>query len=968
MTVDHKVLTILKLASALVLAAIAVTAAQDQSSTRQITLTLTEGTAFTATASPDRNWIAIDVLGAIWLVPFNGGDGKRVTPDTIEARHPSWSPDNHAIAFEGYDDGPWHIYTVNIQGARPEAPQAMTSGVFEDREPAWSRDGRRIAFVSDRGGGTTSIWTVTTAERHLEQVTTETSETPTWAPADRELTIATPRGIVSVDGRGRERVLVEAKEDGAGRWPAWNPEGTQLAFVRDGRLVVDTQPIAAASEDVFDARPQFLSAGEILYTADGRIRKRSLASGMTTVVPFSIRVTFPRTTFTRSHRTLEPSEPQVAHGIASPAVSPDGRVVAFSALGDLWIAPANGGSPRRITNSPAVKLDPAWSPDGLKLAYSSDATGRQMLFIVDLATLRTEAPAPQEKGDVTGAAWSPDGDRIAYVVDGHEIATVAARADVRGRFARFMPRAVATVGRPTWSRDSKALSVGSLFPFAVLRPEGLNQLIVHTFEPVGDTSVLLFPDRSAGDREHDGPVWAPDGLHMAFVSGDELWVAPIDLQAVPTGAPIMIANDHPSAPSWEADSRHLVYVTPDGLRRISSFGGEPSVPIDNGLGWSPSQPPGPTVVHAGRVFTGRPGGLLYDVDIVVDHGVIQDIGAHDDTRHVGSVIDASNETVGPGFIDMNASDDVTRSEGAGRLWLSYGVTSVRAVAVDPYLALATREALDNGRRRGPRVFSSGGPIDGWRVWDEGGVSIAPGTDIARILDRAAALGADMLATRTRLPNRDYRRTSEFAHAHGLAVSSAHLMPALTAGLDYLEELPAGAYRDVTSSMGAVGMTVGSRFGLPALIAMARADPGIVRDDRVALVPGGPERLRGFASGTPPGSRFFVRRFQILKDLIDAGGRLVVATDPRVGLQGLTLHAEMQQLVRDGFTAEQALRAATAEAAAALGIDDQVGTVEPGKLADLVFLDGDPLADIRATRQVRRVMRGGRLYTRSDLVR
>src|SRR5262249_36019375 len=156
-----------------------------------------------------------------------------------------------------------------------------------------------------------------------------------------------------------------------------------------------------------------------------------------------------------------------------------------------------------------------------------------------------------------------------------------------------------------------------------------------------------------------------------------------------------------------------------------------------GLGWSPSQPPGRTVIHAGRVFTGRPGGLLYGVDIMVDHGVIQDIGPHDDTRHVGTVIDASNETVGPGFIDMNASDDVARSERAGRLWLSYGVTSVRAAAVDPYLALAQREALDNGRRAGPRVFSSGGAIDGWRVWDSGGVSIGPGSDIERILDRAA---------------------------------------------------------------------------------------------------------------------------------------------------------------------------------------------------------------------------------------
>jgi imidazolonepropionase-like amidohydrolase len=159
--------------------------------------------------------------------------------------------------------------------------------------------------------------------------------------------------------------------------------------------------------------------------------------------------------------------------------------------------------------------------------------------------------------------------------------------------------------------------------------------------------------------------------------------------------------------------------------------------------------------------------------------------------------------------------------------------------------------------------------------------------------------------------------------------------------------------------------------MAALDAMVRSDADLARDDRVALVPGGPDRLRALASTTPqfaPSTRFFFEHAQALKALVDAGGRLVAATDPRVGFQGLTLHAELQQLAGNGFTNEQALRAATSDAAAALGIDDAVGTIAPGKLADLVFLDGDPLADIRATRRVKRVMRGGRLYNVPDLLK
>jgi len=95
---------------------LAIIAAQDFPTTRQITLTLTEGTSMAAAVSPDRRSIAIDLLGALWVVPIRGGAAKRITPDLLEARLPTWSPDSQSIAFQGYDDGAWHIYIVNREG------------------------------------------------------------------------------------------------------------------------------------------------------------------------------------------------------------------------------------------------------------------------------------------------------------------------------------------------------------------------------------------------------------------------------------------------------------------------------------------------------------------------------------------------------------------------------------------------------------------------------------------------------------------------------------------------------------------------------------------------------------------------------------------------------------------------------------------------------------------------------------
>ncbi len=120
-----------------------------------------------AAASPDGRFIAIDLVGAIWILPISGGAATKITPDLFEARQPTWSPDGNTIAFQGYDDGAWHVYTIARSGGEPKA---LTSGVFDDREPAWSHDGSRIAFSSDRVGGITTIWTVNIASREIKRI------------------------------------------------------------------------------------------------------------------------------------------------------------------------------------------------------------------------------------------------------------------------------------------------------------------------------------------------------------------------------------------------------------------------------------------------------------------------------------------------------------------------------------------------------------------------------------------------------------------------------------------------------------------------------------------------------------------------------------------------------------------------------------------------------------------------------
>src|SRR5262252_8153742 len=162
--------------------AVVALAAQDIPMIRDVEVTLTEGTSMAAAPSPDRRWIAIDLLGGIWILPIRGGEAKRLTPETLEARQPTWSPDSESIAFQGYDvDGAWHIYVVPREG-RDAKP--LTSGEFDDREPAWSHDGSRIAFSSDRYGGMTTIWTVMVSTGETHQMSARDGWMPVWLPGD----------------------------------------------------------------------------------------------------------------------------------------------------------------------------------------------------------------------------------------------------------------------------------------------------------------------------------------------------------------------------------------------------------------------------------------------------------------------------------------------------------------------------------------------------------------------------------------------------------------------------------------------------------------------------------------------------------------------------------------------------------------------------------------------------------------
>jgi Tol biopolymer transport system component len=954
-----------------------------------------QGTNIAFALSRDGKQIAFDLGGMLWIMPASGGKARALTSADADLAHPDWSPDGRTIIFQSYQDGGWHLWEIGADG---KGQKRLVAGPYDCREPRFSPDGSRIAFASDRDGaygiyildratGAVSLWAQGGGDLYE----------PSWSPDGKTIAyIVDRRRIETCTDKGARETIVDLKQPDGPRGPglpqsalaapAFHPDGADIWYVQTdngvSQLRTSAGRIIVEGEDVFPFRPHFRD-GSFIYASDGLLRRRLLNDGQRTDIPFSATLTALTPSYGKKTQDYDQRASKPVVGIGSPLLSPDGKRIVFRALNQIWLLDIATGKPAALTQDGYHKSDPSWSPDGAQIAYACDRGGTIDIWLHDL---RSDASRQLTRfeGAAASCAWSPDGKSIALLSEGGglHLATVATGATRRLIGDLYQP------GRPSWSPDGKTIALAALKPYSRRFREGLNEILT---VDVASGSVAYQPisqHRSIATRGDDGPVWAPDGRHLAFIFASQLHVAPIDAKGKLTGAPRKIADEVADAPSWSADGKALLFLSLGKLRLVPIEGGAART-IACHLSFARAKSPTRLIVQAERLWNGVDADIRRDVELVVEDGRIVALAPRGRTASDANAqrIDATGRTVIPGLVDMHAHHQMQGygfGDRSGRLWLAMGVTSTRAPANPCYHMVEARESIQSGARFGPRCFGTGEGMDGARVYYNFMRPVTEPGQLDREFQRALALSYDLFKTYVRLPPALTRQVIQWSHLHGLHVTGHYDCPALAYGADAMEHMGATNRLGYSRTVSAAGKTYQDTQTLfeatgaariPTLfqaMALLPDDPSFLADERVkALYPPWEyakleARARLMASIDRTSILDSLRlAVEEVARLHRAGGHVVTGTDSPIDFNVVSFHMNLRAMVRYGMTPHEALTTATRSAGEFL--QAPIGTLQPGKLADMAIVRGSPLERIEDAAAVERTLVHGIEHRVEDLL-
>jgi imidazolonepropionase-like amidohydrolase/Tol biopolymer transport system component len=945
--------------------------------------------------SPNGKWIAFtsDRAGGdnVWIMNRDGSNPKQVSKETFRLlNEPYWSPDSEFIVARKHFTserslGAGEMWLYHRSGGEGLQLTKKRTDQKDSGEPAFSPDGRYLYYSDDVTPGAifqynkdpnTQIYAIQRLDRQTGEI---------------EPFVTGPGGSVS---------------------PTPSADGKSLAFVRRVRykstlFVLDLE--SGRERPLYDGLDRDMQETwaihglypsmawtpdnrSIVFWAGGHFHRIDVGSKQVTDIPFHVQSTRSVAEAVRVPVKVAPDQFPIKM-LRWVEVSPNGSQVVYQALGHIYIRDLPNGTPRRLTRqNEHFEFYPAWSRDGRSIVYT---TWNDQLY----GTIRV-APSSGGEGRVVSdkpghyieTVFSPDGSKIVYrvVSDG------------------FLRPAV-------WSRETGIFVVPSAGGASKLvtkkgaEPQfgaSSDRIFFMTFEDEGKRALRSINLNRSEEQTHlisgfaTEFVVSPDEKWLAWREKFNAYIAPF----VRTGKSVEIGPEAKSIPLTKVsrDAGEYLHWSGDSTRLYWSLGPElfsrdlkdsfafiagaaeklPEVPIkgtDIGLTQSYDVPSGKLAFTGARNITMRGDEVIDNGAIVVDRNRIVEVGPRASTAIPADakVIDVAGKTIMPGIIDVHwhgamGADQITPQQSwVNYASLAFGVTTLHDPSNDTAEIFAASELAKAGMIVAPRIFSTGTILYGAKAPFKADINSLD--DALSHLRRMQAVGAFSVKSYNQ-PRRDQRQqVIEAARQLGMMVVPEggslfqHNMTFVVDGHTGVEHsIPVGnAYEDVMQLWGKTrtGYTPTLIVGYGGLWGESYwyAKTNVWEDQRLnAFVPRRLIDSRARRRTMPAEDEWnHINNARIAKRLLDRGVSVQLGAHGQ--REGLGAHWELWMFNQGGMTPLESIRSATLNGARYLGLDKDIGSLEPGKLADLIVLDANPLENIRNSESVRYTVVNGRVF-------
>ena len=995
-------------------------------STTPLRYTATEGTWISVDVSPDGRHLAFELLGHIYEMPIEGGDAVALTTGRSWNSFPRYSPGGTRIAITSDRSGSedvWVLHRGTGGAAGTDSLENVTKMELPVVQGSWSADGLAIyASALEQDGAMTAYRFNLVGAR--QEITSGTTFQPIthfeehagrgvvfYEHLDQQLHQSGAR-IKTYDLETAE-IRVYRQRPGGAFNPSLSPDGRYLAYGHrdDQETVVILHDLQTRSERVLvrgldrdhqESGPYYYGVApnmdwhpdgtRLFLTRGGRIHAVDVASGAISEVPFHA-----------------PVDREVDETIRFPFEFPEGETrawsyrfahrtpagVVFEALGDIWLQEGDGI--RNLTQSPAHETSPVIDADGGWLYYAtwSDAelgavhrrplAGGPATAVSSLPSqYMSLSPGPDgtlafvrgDGGLINGMRIEDETDfELVVVEDGVErrVTGVSGTINAQGR----APHTVHFDETGDWIYYTEFVS--DTLTLRRIRPAGTGKTTLYRF-PHGERAVLSPDRRWIAFREY----------HRSFVTPFEWIGKPVTVSAY-DGAGYTKRVDPSDGAGLAWSDAETVSWSRGGMLHEKTLddileGTEGAGTTDITVNFQVASPGTTVALTNARVITmDDERSVLEDATVIVRRNRISEIGTNVAIPADARVFDLAGHTVIPGLVDAHAhavgqlapTHLVEQRLPGITAALAHGVTTLYELYGSEDKEPWVRDMIWSGRMEGPRMLSVGAPMYGIREYRPRTYRPIDSYDDAEEHARFSRdQGVTALKDYVNFTRADRHQLITAAREQGLnVVSETAAIPQMNftqiidgvTGLEHSMGLTP-LYQDVVELFRASGTGV-----TPTLLVVYNGPPGQsffdqsqrYWEDEKLLRFSTADRLRGFRRVTHfwDDDLYAPDMATAMKRLFDAG--VLVNAGGHGQMLGRDMHWELELFVQGGFSPMDALQTATRNSAVYHGLGADLGSIEVGKLADLVVLGANPLDDIRNTRQIVYVVKNGVVYSGED---